>query len=64
VCGAKTILPTSYTLSSDLLNVGPNPLTSRGHCDVYEGILDTLKVCVKRVRVYAQGDPRQDAKVR
>ena len=64
ICGVKTILPTSYMLSSDLLNVGPDPLTSRGSSDVYEGILGSSRVCIKRVRVYAQDDSQQDVKVR
>ena len=63
-CGAGGILPTSYTLSPHLLNVGSEPFASGGRGDVYEGTLDGSRVCIKRVKVYTQGDPQKAARVR
>jgi hypothetical protein len=64
ICGTKTILPTSYILSSSLLNIGRHPVASGGPGDVYEGTLNGLKVCVKRIRVYSRDGPKKVAKVR
>jgi hypothetical protein len=58
------ILPTSYALSSSLLNIGRQPVASGGSGDVYKGILDGSGVCVKRVRIYAQDGPMKATKVR
>ena len=54
LCDMRGILPTSYTFSSDVLNVGSNPFASGGYDDVYEGSLDGSRVCVKRVRVHTR----------
>ena len=64
VCGASGKLPTSCTLSSDHIHIGPSPFASGAYGDVYEGTLDGLKVCVKRVRVYTGDDPEKIVKVR
>lgn len=65
ICGIKATLPKSYTLSSGRLNIDPEPFIQGGFGDVYRGTLDGLKVCVKRMRVYPQGDgPRKAAEVR
>ena len=64
ICGTKAILPTSYTLSSDRLNIGPEPFASGGYGDVYNGTLDGSRVCIKRVRVYTEDGPEKAAKVR
>ena len=63
-CGTKGILPTSYTLSSHLLNIGPDPFASGGFGDVYKGTLDGSRVCIKRVRAYAKDGPQKAIKVR
>ena len=63
ICGAEGILPTSYTLSSHLLNIGSDPFASGGYGDVFEGIHDGSRVCIKRVRVYTSDDPKKAAKV-
>ena len=63
ICGAREILPTSYTLSSDLLNISSNPFAAGGYGDVYEGTLDGSRVCVKRARIY-DDEPRRVTKVR
>jgi len=64
ICGARAVLPTSYTLSSDTLNIGPDPFASGGYGDVYQGTLNGSTVSVKRVRVYLQDGPQKVAKVR
>jgi len=64
ICGTRGILPSSYTLSSDVLNIGPNPFASGGYGDVYHGTLNGSTVCVKRVRVYTQDGPQKVTKVR
>ena len=57
------MLPSSYTLSSDLINIDPEPFASGGCGDVYHGTLGGSRVCIKRVRVYTNDDPQQAAKV-
>ena len=63
-CGARGMLPTSYTLSSDLLNISPEPFAAGGYGDVYEGTLDGSRVCIKRVKAYVQDGPQKAARVR
>ena len=58
ICGARGILPTSYTLSSNHLSVSPNPFAAGWYGDVYEGTLDGSRVCIRRVRVYQEGSQR------
>ena len=41
----------------NLLYIGLDPFASGSFGDVYRGTLDGAEVCVKRVRVYAEGDP-------
>ena len=60
---AIPILPTSYTLPSDLLKIGSDPFTSGGYGDVYRGTLGGSMVCVKRVRMYTQDGPHKAIKV-
>ena len=57
------ILPTSYTLPSRLLEIDPEPFTSGGSGDVYQGTLHGSRVCIKRVRVYVQSSPQGPVKV-
>jgi hypothetical protein len=57
------ILPTSYTLSPQVLTVGRQPVASGGSGDVYEGKLHGSTVCVKRVRVYSKDGPQKATKV-
>ena len=52
LCGTRMVLPTSYAQSSRLI-VNPKSFASGGSSEVYQGSLDGLKVCIKRVRVYA-----------
>jgi hypothetical protein len=59
------MLPTSYTLSSDqVLSVDSNPFARGNYGDVYQGTLNGSKVCIKRLRVYTEGDPQRAEKVR
>ena len=64
LCGKMGIVPTSYTLSSHLLDIHPQPFAAGGFGDVYHGTLDGSAVCIKRVRVYIQDDPEKVLKVR
>ena len=64
ICGASGILPTSDTLSSDLLAIDPHPFTSGGYGDVYAGTLNGSRVCIKRMRVYTQDGPKKATKAR
>ena len=64
LCGKMGILPTSYTLSSHLLDIHPQPFAAGGFGDVYHGTLDGSTVCIKRVRVYIHDDPGKVLKVR
>ena len=52
ICGTSAILPTSYALSSDLLNIDPAPFIGGGYGDVHHGTLDGSRVCIKRIQVY------------
>ena len=58
------MLPTLYTLSSDLLARNPDPFASGGYGDVYRGTLGDTKVCIKRVRAYTRDGPEKAIKVR
>jgi len=62
ICGARGILPTSYTHSSHLLNLDTKPFASGGYGDVYHGTLNGSRVCIKCVRVFT-GDPQKAVQV-
>lgn len=64
ICGMRGILPTSYMLSSRLVNITPDPFASGGYGDVYEGTLDGSRICIKRIRVYTGDDPKMATRVR
>jgi len=63
-CGTRGILPMSYTLPDIRLITSSHPVAFGAGADVYEGNTDGGKVCVKRVRVYSDGDMRGVQKVR
>lgn len=63
-CGSKKTLPQSYLLSVSLLEVDRWPIASRGSCDVYQGTYRGSKVCVKKLRVYSNGEPEKARCVR
>ena len=56
-------LPTSYTLSAQVLTVGHQPVVSGSSGDVYEGTLSGSKVCVKRIRVNSKDGAEKATKV-
>ena len=47
-----------------VLNIDPNPFAWGGYGDVFKGTLDGSRVCIKRIRVYTDDDPKKAAKVR
>ena len=64
ICGARKTLPASSALSSSASLIGNQPVASGGSGDVYEGTLNNLKVCVKRIRVYAKDSSGEPPDVR
>ena len=65
ISGTRWILPTSYTLPLSVVSVGRQPVASGGSGrDIYEGSLNGLKICVKRVRIYSKDGPKKAIKVR
>jgi len=63
ICGTMMTLPTSYTHSSSLMDISPQPVASGGSGDLYEGSLNGSKVCVKHVRVYSKDGPGKATQV-
>jgi len=63
ICGTCGVLPTSYILTTDPLDIGPEPVDSGGFGDVYRGTLNGLPVCIKRVRAYTKHGPERAVKV-
>lgn len=64
MCGSQKILPQSHILQDDfVLNTAEFPIASRGSCDVYEGLLNGSKVCIKRLRVYSVEGPKDVKRV-
>jgi len=57
------ILPTSYTISSNLLEVYPNAFAAGGFGDVYHGTFSGAKVCIKRIRIYSHDELRKATRV-
>ena len=63
MCGTRTILPTSYILSSPLQEIGSQFVASGDSSEGYGATLDGSRVCVKRVRVFSKGGPEGTIKV-
>jgi hypothetical protein len=42
----------------------PEPFAEGGYGEVYKGVLDGSRVCIKRVRVYTKDAPEKARKVR
>ena len=58
------ILPASYTLSSSLINISPQPVASGGSGNLYEATLGNgSRVFVKHSGVYLKGDTEKATKV-
>ena len=58
MCGARMILPKSFTFSPRDLSVSGQPFASGSSGDVYQGSLRDSRVCVKRIRI-SRGDEFQ-----
>ena len=54
ICGHHKILPSSYNVSGYLARVGDDAVASGGFADVWEGIHDGRKVCIKYLRTTQQ----------
>ena len=54
ICGHHKILPSSYNVSGDLIRVGDEAVASGGFADVWEGIHNGRKVCIKHLRITQQ----------
>ncbi|KAF9645422.1 kinase-like protein [Thelephora ganbajun] len=52
ICSTSATLPTSYMLSTGLLDIDPVPFASGGFGDAYRGTLNGSRVCIKRIRTY------------
>ena len=63
ICSTRVILPPSYALPSQPLQINSIPFASGGSGDVYKGTLDRSNVCVKRIRVYTEDVLQTAAKV-
>jgi hypothetical protein len=63
ICGARMILPTSYTLSPSLLNIGSQPVTSGDYSEAHEWTFKGSRIRVKRIRMYSKDGPRKAPKV-
>ena len=63
ICSTRVILPLSYALPSQPLQIDSIPFTSGGSGDVYKGTLNRSNVCVKRIRVYTEDVLQTAAKV-
>lgn len=64
ICGSHTILPTSYSISSHLLNVGSHSFPSGGFGKMHHGTLVDTTVCVKRLPASIWGISLEATKVR
>jgi mitogen-activated protein kinase kinase kinase len=54
ICGDHAILPSSYTILGDLSRVGDDPVGGGGFSDVWKGIHNGRKVCIKDPRFHVQ----------
>ena len=55
ICASRKMLPESWIISPSDLILDEFPFTSAGFSDIFLGILNGLKVCVKRIRLYRGG---------
>lgn len=54
ICNHHKVLPTSYNVSGDLVRIGSHPVTSGGFSDVWEGVYNHKRVCIKYLRITQQ----------
>ena len=55
------MLPTSYTLPSQLLEIEPNAFLHGGLFSVYKGTFRGSEICAKRIMLYTQDTPVETA---
>jgi len=63
ICGTRLILPSSYTPSPSTLDISKQPIASGGPGDVYQGTLNGVAVCIKRIQMYSKDGLGGDTKV-
>ena len=51
ICSHHGILPSSHIIAGGLIRVGDYPVASGGFSDVWEGVHDNTKVCIKCPRI-------------
>ena len=51
ICSRHAILPSSCTISGHLARVGDSPVALGGFSDVWEGLHNGTRVCIKHLRV-------------
>ncbi|KAF9642915.1 hypothetical protein BDM02DRAFT_1816935 [Thelephora ganbajun] len=63
ICGTTAMLPTSYTLSTDLLKIDPSPFVLGCFGNLYRGSLNGSRACVKRMPAYPEDASKRAPKV-
>ena len=63
ICSTRVILPPSYALPAQPLQINSLPFASGGSGDVHKGTLGRFNVGVKRIRVYTNDVLQTAAKV-
>jgi len=58
------ILPKSCTISSNLLEIHPNPFAAGGFGDAFHGAMGSSKVCIKRTQIFNPDELRKVTGVR
>jgi len=59
ICRTREVLPKICTISGARLSTDDVPFASGGLTNMHEGSLGGSKVCVEKVRMYLEGDPRK-----
>ena len=54
ICSHHAIMPSSYTISDDLTQVGDDPVADGGFSEVWKGTYNGRKVCIKNLKVSEQ----------
>lgn len=54
ICSDHAILPSWYTISGDLAQIGNNPVAVGGFSEVWRGTHNGRNVCIKRLKVSDQ----------
>lgn len=59
ICRTREVLPKICAISDALLSTDDVPFASGGFTNMHEGSLNGSKVCVEKVRMYLEVDPRK-----